>query len=126
MSFIYNKETTLTKERAQALAVLMPTIHAEATVAASEACTEVLNKYGNRDACGFAWVEVYGVRTNSKLGKALIAVGFSKSYTGALQLWNPSTNPTQAITAKEKGADAYAEVLRTYGIERAYAGSRID
>ena len=116
----------LSKERAQALAVLMPTIHAEATEAAITACNEMLAEYGNRDACGFAWVEVYGVRTNSKLGKALIAVGFSKSYTGALQLWNPSTNPTQAITAKERGADAYAEVLRTYGIERTYTCSRMD
>ena len=62
----------------------------EAGMQARTAAKAFLQKHGDRDACGFAWVDVYGVRSNSKLGKWLQAAGFRKSYTGSLQLWNPS------------------------------------
>ena len=61
---------------------------------------------GDRGACGFAWVNVYGVRSNSRLGKTLQTYGFSKSYTGGLSLWNPSKAATQSISILEAGADA--------------------
>jgi hypothetical protein len=61
-----------------------------------------------------------------KLGKALATYGFSKAYGGGLQLWNPSGNPTQCITAKEEGAEAYAKVLSSKLGLKAYAGSRMD
>jgi hypothetical protein len=48
------------------------------------------------------------------LGKALAGYGFRKSYTGSLQLWNPSGLGVQSISVLEAGADAYAEVLRFY------------
>ena len=84
-------------------------------------------KHGDRDACGFAWVNVFGVRSNSKLGKWLQAAGFRKDYTGSLQLWNPSGFPTQSISILEAGAEAYAEVLKTkLGLTQVYAGSRLD
>lgn len=77
-------------------------------------------------ACGFAWVNVYGVRSNSKMGKALAEVGFRKDYTGSLQLWNKWWNG-QSVDAAERGADAYAEVLREeLGLDRCYSGSRLD
>lgn len=99
----------------------------EAAMAARTAAKEALNKYGDRDACGFAWVNVYGVRSNSKLGKALQSYGFSKSYTGALQLWNPSKMGVQSIGILEAGAYAYAEVLKDkLGLDKCYAGSRMD
>ena len=99
----------------------------EAGIQARTAAKEFLAKYGDRDACGFAWVEVYGVRSNSKLGKALASQGFSKSYTGALQLWNPSKAAVQSISVLEAGAEAYAKVLREkLGLERCYTGSRLD
>ena len=82
---------------------------------------------GERDACGFAWVNVWGVRSNSKLGKALQTFGFRKDYTGSLQLWNPSGHHTQSISVKEAGAYAYAKVLQEkLGLEKVYAGSRMD
>lgn len=85
------------------------------------------NHVNGFSACGFAWVNVSGVRSNSKLGKILALAGFRKDYTGALCLWNPSGHSTQCITAKEIGADAYAAVLRDQlGLERCYAGSRMD
>ena len=99
----------------------------EAGIQARTAAKEFLQKHGDRDACGFAWVNVYKVRSNSKLGKALQAAGFRKSYTGALQLWNPSQAGVQSVGILEAGAEAYAEVLRTkLGLESCYAGSRLD
>jgi len=84
--------------------------------------------FGGSDggACGFAWVEVYKVRSNSKLGKALQEVGFRKSYTGSLQLWNKWW-PGQSVDAAEQGAGAYARVMKEeLGLENCYAGSRLD
>jgi hypothetical protein len=82
--------------------------------------------HGDRDACGFAWVDVYGVRSNSRLGKTLQSFGFRKSYTGSLQLWNPSGAAVQSISVLEAGAEAYARVLTEKLGIRAYAGSRLD
>lgn len=99
----------------------------EAAMAARTAAKQALAQYGDRDACGFAWVSVYKVRSNSKLGKALQAAGFRKSYTGALQLWNPSQAYVQSVGILEAGAEAYAEVLRAkLGLTDCYAGSRLD
>jgi hypothetical protein len=99
----------------------------EAAMAAQTAAQVAYVQIGERDACGFAWVNVYGVRSNSKLGKALISFGFRKDYTGSLQIWNPSGHGTQSISVKEAGAYAYAEVLKSkLGLEKVYAGSRMD
>ena len=99
---------------------------AEAQQAAAQAAQDYITQHGEDWYCGFAWVNVYDVRSNSKVGKALAAVGFKKAYGGGLQLWNPSGSWTQCITAKEEGARAYADILRAAGIEKAYAGSRMD
>ena len=99
----------------------------EAAQQARTAAKAFLQKHGDRDACGFAWVNVWGVRSNSKMGKALQAAGFRKDYTGSLQLWNPSKFPTQSLNILEAGAEAYAQVLRDkLGLEKVYAGSRMD
>jgi len=100
----------------------------EASMAARTAAKEAYAKYGgDRGACGFAWVNVWGVRSNSKLGKALQAAGFRKDYTGSLQLWNPSKAGVQSLDILEAGAYAYAEVLKAkLGLEKVYAGSRMD
>jgi hypothetical protein len=99
-----------------------------AEMAARVAAKEAHLKYGgDRGACGFAWVNVYGVRSNSRLGKTLQSFGFRKDYTGALCLWNPSKAPVQSIDILEAGADAYAKVLRDkLGLDKVYAGSRMD
>jgi hypothetical protein len=99
----------------------------EAAEQARSAARAFHAQHGDRDACGFAWVNVYGVRSNSKLGKWLAAAGFRKDYTGALCLWNPSGFPTQSISILEAGADAYAAVLKAkLGLDKVYAGSRMD
>jgi len=86
------------------------------------------DKMGRKDqfACGFAWVDVYVDRTNSKQAKELIAAGFRKDYKPkCLSFWNPGDLPVQNIDIKEAGADAMAEYLRALGLN-AYSGSRLD
>ena len=97
----------------------------EAVAEAAKATEDFLAKHGDRDACGFAWVTVYE-KGSTKMGRALIAAGFSKAYTGGLQMWNPSGNWTQCITAKDVGAEAAAKVLTERLGVKAYAGSRMD
>jgi hypothetical protein len=108
---------------------LVQAAHQEAMAAAQAAAQAFSQKYfGGRDggACGFAWVDVYKVRSNSKLGKALAEVGFRKSYTGSLQLWNRWW-PGQSVDAAEQGAQAYAQILKQrLALSDCYAGSRLD
>jgi hypothetical protein len=95
-----------------------------ATVAARQYFKEKLN---NQDqfACGFAWVDIFGVKGNTRLGKALKAAGVRKSYTGSFQIWNPAELAVQNIDTLEAGAEAAARVFEGYGFQ-AYAGSRLD
>ena len=47
------------------------------------------NEYGEPMYCGFAWVDVYVTRTNSKEAKLLESVGFKKSYRAkTMTMWN--------------------------------------
>jgi hypothetical protein len=101
----------------------------------AEACTEASkaadtffkDKLNGQDAyaCGFAWVNIYGVKGNTKLGKALKEAGIKQDYTKAFSIWNPSGHNCQNVDTKEAGARAAAEVFRKYGFD-AYAGSRLD
>lgn len=103
-------------------------ILSEAKNAAWDAAQQYFNqKLGGQDggACGFAWVNIHGIKGNTKLGKAMKAAGIDKSYTGAFQIWNPSKFPVQNISVLEVGADAAAKVFKKYGFQ-AYAGSRLD
>jgi hypothetical protein len=103
--------------------------HVKAMAAARTAAQQFSDKhFGGQDggACGFAWVNVYKVRSNSKLGKALQEVGFRKDYSGSLQLWNQWW-PGQSVDAADHGATAYAAALKEeLGLEDIYAGSRLD
>jgi hypothetical protein len=99
-------------------------VHNQASKAAAEATQLFLNRNGDRDCCGFAWVTVRE-KGSTRLGRALKSVGFRPAYGGGLQLWNPSRSYTQSITALEEGADAYARVLKAHGVD-AYTGSRMD
>ena len=95
---------------------------------AEQASIAMYDKMGRKDqfACGFAWVEVYVDRTNSKQAKELIKAGFRKDYKPrCLSMWNPGELPVQNIDIKEAGAEAMATYLRSLGLN-AYAGSRLD
>ena len=76
--------------------------------------------------CGFAWVDICGVKGNTKLGRMLAAAGIQKNtYSKTHQLWNPSKMPVQNVDCLEAGAKAAASVFRKHGFT-AYAGSRWD
>ena len=100
-----------------------------AQMAAHEAAQKYFNEKLNgvdQYACGFAWVNINGIKGNTKLGKAMIAIGLRKDWTGkAFQIWNPSGLGCQNVDVKEVGAIAAAEVLRSYGFN-ADACSRLD
>jgi hypothetical protein len=101
----------------------------------AEACSEAetaanlffQTRLNGRDqyACGFAWVNIHGIKGNTKLGRAMKEAGIRQDYTKAFQIWNPSGHPAQNVDVKEAGAEAAAEVFRRYGFD-AYAGSRLD
>jgi hypothetical protein len=76
-------------------------------------------------SCGFAWVNIYGIKGNTKMGKTLKAAGINQDYSKAFSIWNPSEHNAQNIDTKEAGADAAAKVFERYGFT-AYAGSRLD
>jgi hypothetical protein len=93
---------------------------------AEQAGLAMYQRIGERDACGFGWVEVYVDRTNSKQAQELIKAGFRKDYKPkCLTMWDPAGVPTQSISVKEAGADAYATYLTALGL-RAYGCSRLD
>ena len=111
-------QATLTQEQVNAIVQ-------EAMISAKQAALDALAKFGDRDACGFAWTNIYGVKGNTKLGKMLKAAGVRQDYTKAFQLWNPAKLPVQSVGILEAGAEAAADVFRKHGFE-AYAGSRLD
>ena len=85
------------------------------------------DKLGGRDqySCGFAWVDILGIKGNTRIGRYLKEAGLRKSYTGGLQIWNPAGYGCQNIDTLEAGAEAAARVFERYGF-KAYAGSRLD
>lgn len=112
----------------QVTAEMIPAIVDEAQEAAYQAAAKFFQeRLGGRDqyACGFAWVNIYGVKGNTRVGKALALKGIRKAYGGGLQMWNPSKFGCQNVDTLEAGAQAAAEVFQKYGFT-AYAGSRLD
>jgi hypothetical protein len=106
----------------------IPQIVAEAKTAAYAAAEKYFREVlGGQDrfACGFAWVNIYKVKGNTKIGRALKDQGIRPAYTGGLQMWNPSGFGCQNVDTLEAGAAAAAAVFKKYGFE-AYAGSRLD
>ena len=83
------------------------------------------NEYGEPMYCGFAWINIYGIKGNTKLGKRFKAAGVERSYDGSLQIYNPSGHRGQSMDVKEAGAEAAANVFTKYGF-KCYAGSRAD
>tara|TARA_R110000868_G_scaffold286809_1_gene547247 strand:+ start:481 stop:885 length:405 start_codon:yes stop_codon:yes gene_type:complete len=83
------------------------------------------NDYGEPMYCGFAWVNIYKIKGNTKLGRAMKTAGYTKDYTGAYQIYNPAGYGGQSMDVKEAGARAAAKVFEQYGFT-AYPGGRAD
>jgi len=97
----------------------------EAKTAAYDAATAYIDQYGEHAYCGFAWVNIWDIKGNTKLGKRMKSAGLDKDYTGAYNIWNPSGLGTQCMSTKEAGASAAAQVFKDYGF-KCSAGSRAD
>lgn len=97
----------------------------EGRQAARDASMAFIEKHGELGYCGFAWTSIYGVKGNTKLGRALKKAGIEQAWDKSFQIWNPSGLGTQCMSTKEEGAQACAEVFRKYGFN-AYMGSRAD
>jgi hypothetical protein len=100
-------------------------IRAAALQHASDAANAHLEQYGEHAYCGFAWINIYGIKGSTKLGRRMKQAGFEKDYTGAYSIWNPSGLGTQCMSTKEAGARAAAQVFTAAGFT-CYAGSRAD
>jgi len=84
-----------------------------------------IKQYGEHAYCGFAWVNIWDIKGNTKLGRNMKKAGFEKNWQGAYSIWNPSGLGTQCMSTKEAGAEAAAKVFKAAGFT-AYAGSRAD
>jgi len=102
-------------------------LHTEATRKAAAKAQELNASLGQAWPCGFAWVNISGIKLSTRQGKEFAKLGFRKAYgyKNTVQLWNPSGHNTQNMDVKEMAADVYAEVFRQAGFN-AFAGSRMD
>ena len=92
---------------------------------ASSAANKHLAEHGEQWCCGFAWVNIRGIKGNTKLGRAMKAAGYEQDYTRAYSIWNPSGLHVQCVQTLLVGAKAAAKVFTDAGF-KAYAGSRMD
>jgi len=121
----FTPEATQTKDLNDYTVEDIQNILALAKAEAYGAAQTHIDEYGEQAYCGFAWVNIHGIKGNTKLGKRMKAAGLDKDYSGAYSIWNPSALGTQCMSTKEAGAEACARVLSAYGF-RAYASSRAD
>jgi hypothetical protein len=121
----FTPEATQTKDLNDYTVEDIQNIVALAKAEAYGAAMAHIEQYGEHAYCGFAWVNIWGIKGNTKLGKRMKAAGLDKDYTGAYSIWNPSALGTQCMSTKEAGASAAAAVFKAYGF-KCSAGSRAD
>ena len=89
------------------------------------AALQYLEENGEDPYCGFAWVNIYGIKGSTTLGRRMKKAGFEKDYSGAYSIWNPSGLGTQSMSVKEAGAIAASQVFKQANFQ-CYASSRAD
>lgn len=100
-------------------------IHQEALNYAIHVEKEFMKEHGEPAYCGFAWVK-FKIDGRSNFAKQLLKNGIvKKAWDYGYDAWNPTGNPTQSMDIKEVGAEAYAAIWRSYGVN-VYMGSRAD
>ena len=60
----------------------LKTLKAAALQHAQDVAVEYMDTHGEHAYCGFAWVNIYGIKGNTKLGKRMKAAGIEKDYSG--------------------------------------------
>jgi hypothetical protein len=91
-------------------------IYNQAIETAKKAEADYTAKYGESYYCGFAWVDFPSARTPFVNWAKKNGVG-SKHWKKGWSIWNPAGNFTQSMDIKEVGAQAFAQVLKSHGIE---------
>ena len=125
MTLTFTAQTTQPKTLNDYTVEDIKNIVALAKAEAYGAAVQHIDTYGEQAYCGFAWVNIWNIKGNTKLGKRMKAAGLDKDYTGAYSIWNPSALGTQCMSTKEAGASAAAAVFKAYGFDCS-AGSRAD
>ena len=94
--------------------------------ATKQAITETVEKYGEADIgpCGHAWVELPGIRKNSKIGQWLEQMGHKK-HGDRFTIWKPGGFNGQALHILEAGAKVFSETLQYHGFLATFS-SRLD
>ena len=98
---------------------------------ANQQAQKELDKYPDGEpefSCGFAWVNVGGLRKNSKLVKKFQEIGFRwDDYKKCLRMssYNIIDYNGQCIMVKEAGCEAFVDVCREYGLN-IRADSKLD
>lgn len=101
----------------------MQALYTKAVETGKAKADELFAKYGDRDACGFAWVTIRP--GTSRFARFLKKNDYaSAAYGGGVSIWC-SYRSTQSVGLREAVARGIADVLREAGIE-AYASSRLD
>ena len=102
-------------------------IIAEASQAGRNAAADAYQANGNTDwdACGFAWVSFYGIKGNTKLGRAMKAAGIDQAWDRSYQIWGGKFYSGQSISIKEAACRAASNVFKRYGFNTS-VGSRLD
>ncbi len=98
-------------------------LYLHAKKAAKKAANDYLEEFGHKDCCGYAWVRITSAR--GKFVNYLKHIGVGRDDKPGYVISDPANTQSQALTAKEKGAAAFAEVLCEAGID-AYLESRMD
>lgn len=96
-----------------------------AVMEASRFAKAYLEQHGDGYPCGFAWVNVKPARGQFVKVMKQLGLGRRDEYYGGFTVWNPSDNHTQNMDAKKAGADEFARILRSHGLD-AQAYERLD
>lgn len=98
----------------------------EALQAAADACQAHIDANPNDwYPCGFAWVNIRPARGKFVELLKQRGEGYTDTYYGGYTVYNPSKHHTQWMDAKEKGARAFLDVIKKYGIKGS-VGTRMD
>ncbi len=100
------------------------TIYTQAVSAGQEAERQYVAQYGEDMYCGFGWVEIPNGRSPFVNWCRKNGIG-RKHWQKGWHIWRPTGNSTQSMTVQEIGAQAFADVLTSHGIE-AWIASRAD
>lgn len=99
-------------------------IYEQAVMAGQIAEQKWVEQYGEDPYCGFAWVELPSARTPFVNWCKKNGIG-SKHWRKGWHIWRPTGNGTQSMSVLEAGANAFADVLNSHGIQ-SYSCSRAD